>query len=333
MTAASRTGHQRQVLQAMKAVRVLGPGSFSWLDGEPFQVGAAPPGRRPLIDALSRQLYQCFFVTGRPVDQPVGKPETGSMDGRSALGHDFRRLRAELPPREITGEVLAVLPAGYVVLREGIRMLVPFGPAAPSPAPGGRRIAHFGTRSWTTSASPGHFSAQYGSVPASLRLLRVYWHVRPELAEELVAQLQKGLTARGISFRVKVIRDPGHYLRRDSAVLYVARETWPDAAPVIFATHAMLKPGMEGGVPALTKTAAKGLALAEDPAVARTSFGMHRCTALARAIVAGSEQGADTDAALLQACATAFRAASIDPDRPYLRRGSPELAPAGPGGP
>jgi hypothetical protein len=323
------TGHQRQVLQAMKAVRLLGPETFSWLAGAPRYVGDRPHSSRRLIYALSLQLYQYFYIFGRPVDRQTGRTAIRSLDGRSALAHDFRKLRQELPSTEITGAVLAILPTGHIVLRNGIRMLMPFDRTSRNPVPCDRLVAGVSARCWTTAASPGHFLVEHGSMPSSVPRLRVYWHVFPTMAEELVMHLWKGLSSRGIAFKVKCIRDPAEYARRDAAVLYILREEWPEAAPVILATHARLKSGIDGGVPALTKTVAKGLAIAEDPVVAR-SFGMHRCAALARAIVGAFEQGAGTDAELLRACSSAFLAANIDPDRPYLNLGTPELLLAGP---
>jgi hypothetical protein len=323
------TGHQRQVLQAMRAVRLLGSETFSWLGGAPRYVGDQPHCSRRLIDALSLQLYRSFYVFGRPVDRQAEGTAIDSLDGRSALAHDFRKLREELPDTEITGAMQAILPAGYLVLRDGIRMLMPFDRASRNPVPGDKLATQAGAHSWTTAASPGHFLVEHGSMPSSLPRLRVYWHVLPSMAEELVTHLWKSLSSRGIAFKVKCIRDPAEYARRDSAVLYLVRDEWPEVAPVVLATHASCKSGMVGGVPALTRTVAKGLAIAEDPAVTQ-SFGMHRCAALARAIVAAFEQDVDTDAGLLRACSSAFLTANIDPDRPYLNLGSSEPLPAGP---
>jgi HopA1 effector protein family len=321
------TGHQRQILQAMKAVRLLGPEKFSWLAGAPQDVAGQAHSRRRLTSALNLQLYQYFFIFGRPVDRQTHRTATGAFDGRSPLAHDFRELRQKLPSTEITGAVLAILPTGHIVLRDGIRMLMPFD--GTNRASGDALVTQASARCWTTAESPGHFLVQRGSMPSSLPRLRVYWHVLPSMAEELVMHLWEGLASRGIAFKVKCVRDPAEYARRDSGVLYILRDEWPEAAPVVLATHARLRSGISGGVPALTKTVAKGLAVAEDPPVSQ-SFGMHRCAALARAIVAAYERGAATDAALLRVCSSAFLAAGIDPDKPYLNLGSPELLPAGP---
>jgi hypothetical protein len=323
------TGYQRQALHAMRAVRLLGPETFSWLAGPPQYAGDQPHCTRRLIRALSLQLYQSFYIFGRPVDRQAESLAIRSLDGRSALAHDFRKLRKELPATEIMGAVQAILPTGYVVLRDGIRMLIPFDRTSRNSVPGDKLVAQVNARTWTTVASPGHFLVEHGSMPGSLPRLRVYWHVLPGTAEELISRLWQGLSSRGIAFKVKCIRDPAQYARRDSSVLYIARDDWQEVAPVVLATHARLKSGMAGGVPALTKTVAKGLAIAEDPAVAQ-SFGMHRCAALAQAIVAAFEQNAGTDAALLRACSSAFRTANIDPGRPYLNLGSPEIPSAGP---
>jgi type III HopA1-like effector protein len=322
------TGHQRQVLQAMKAVRLLGPETFSWLAGAPRYVGDQPHRSRRLIDALSLQLYQSFYVFGRPVNRQAEGANIRSLDGRSALAHDFQNLRQEVPHTEITGAVQAILPTGYIVLRNGIRMLMPFDRTSGNPVPGDKVAARTAAHAWSTAASPGHFLVEHGSMPSSLPRLRVYWHVLPSMAEELMTHLWKSLSSRGISFKLKCIRDPAEYARRDSAVLYIVRDEWPEVAPAVLATHARRKSGMVGGVPALTRTVAKGLAIAEDPAVTQ-SFGMHRCAALARAIVAAYEQDVGTDAALLRACSSAFLTANIDPDRPYLNLGSPDPLAAG----
>jgi hypothetical protein len=112
---------------------------------------------------------------------------------------------------------------------------------------------------------------------------RVYWNVRASGAEALVESLTSGLNAAQVPFWLKLVDAPQKYQRTDAAVLYVKRELYREAEPVIARVHEALRDHMRDSVSAFALRLARGLAVAEDPG-GGASFGQHRSRLLADAL-------------------------------------------------
>jgi hypothetical protein len=148
-------------------------------------------------------------------------------------------------------------------------------------------------------------------------LVRFYWHLRAEAAVPYIAAVTGALNGCGVPFRTKVLNDPGAYLRADAGVLYLGRRHFRKIGDAIAQIHRTIAPGLRPDVPRFTKGLAPGLGLAEDPSN-ELSFGQHRCRLVARA---AWRSFARNDAGLggrSEALAEEFRAAGLDPTRPYL---------------
>jgi hypothetical protein len=148
-------------------------------------------------------------------------------------------------------------------------------------------------------------------------LVRFYWHLRPEAAAPYIGAVTAALNARGVPFRTKVLNEPGAYLRADAGVLYLGRRHFRMIGDAIAQIHRTIVSGLRPEVPRFTKRLAPGLGLAEDPSN-ELSFGQHRCRLVARA---AWRSFARNDVGLgprSEALADEFRAAGLDPARPYL---------------
>jgi hypothetical protein len=159
------------------------------------------------------------------------------------------------------------------------------------------------------------------------RTIRIYWHVAPAGAELLVRSATGLLNHAGIGFQLKVLSEPLRYQRTDPAVLYLARESYGPAAPLLARIHRELRPWLRSSVSRLVKRIAAGVGLAEDPGDG-SSFGEHRSRLLA-AVIGGEEWTAcDTDDERAALLSSRLGEQGYDLERIHLNPGSADdLAP------
>jgi len=152
-------------------------------------------------------------------------------------------------------------------------------------------------------------------------LIRFYWNISADGAPSLVSLITGELNRFQIPFRFKCPCRESEYYRLDSAVLYVHKYYWPIVSKVARRIHERIAPSLCPGGPPLTRPLAWGLSLAEDPGEGR-SFGMHRCTLLARAAL---ELRLSPGAVPLDTAERHFREAGLDLRVPYLNPGSEDI--------
>ena len=87
------------------------------------------------------------------------------------------------------------------------------------------------------------------------------------------------LNARKLPFHLKVLHSPQLFTRCDAGVLYLPRSAFGAAQPALRDIYAHVETELRSEAPALTKSLAPGLGLAESPA--GESFGLHRCNLIA----------------------------------------------------
>jgi len=215
--------------------------------------------------------------------------------------------------------------AKLIVDHEGIRYRA--GPADFKDLPDERKpgdLLCLRAAKGTSRYSPGFYLAFGDTRPASARsnLIRFYWNLTPEGAPALLAEVTKGLNALNLPFQVKTLLDPRSYTRADSAVLYLEHEHVREASPVIHSAMRRVETELRPAVPAFTRPIARGVAWAEDPGNGE-SFGVHRTSLIAEALLTAHEQGKSTDRARLDAIETRFASEGIDIQNLHLRsRGS-----------
>jgi hypothetical protein len=141
--------------------------------------------------------------------------------------------------------------------------------------------------------------------------IRVYWNVPASGAARLVRMLTSRLNAMELPFELKVAAHPRAFHRCDAAVLYLA----PD--PFLAARETLLQVAGEtrlrAPVPALTYRLTPGVGLAEDVRDG-SSFGTHRCTVLAEAILRAHHERLEP----LPTVSAHFADAGLALDTPYL---------------
>ncbi len=151
--------------------------------------------------------------------------------------------------------------------------------------------------------------------------IRFYFNCTPDGAVALVDFLSRELNQLQIPFRLKCLNERANFDRRDSAVLYIAKRYFHVAGRLLSQLPASVASQLEPGVPLFCKTVATGIGLAEDPGW-NTSFGLHRCTILANAILDAWRQGRQDSATRLHLFTQRLDADGLSFERPYLNAGS-----------
>jgi HopA1 effector protein family len=172
------------------------------------------------------------------------------------------------------------------------------------------------------SRMPGFYHVLGELVPQAepgAPLSRVYFNVRCEAAEQLLATLCGALNEYQVPFLFKTLTVAPLYSRRDSAVLYVERRRWPIVSLVLDDILGRISGDLDPEVPLFSKQIAAGIGVAEDP-MDGESFGQHRCRLLAEALwhahCAGRAPGQaafDSVASYLQAHGLRLEATHLNP--------------------
>jgi HopA1 effector protein family len=316
------------VAEALRAVRISSPTRFCWHGASgpilpPDVESAMEPetARRYLVHTLQTHLYASFYCPGsaRPY-RPEGdlQPQLGFTPFVQSLssantGAGYREPGWLVVRRDDDGQV--------VVSRDGLTLWARPEEVA-GPAEPGAAVSVLLPKE-LLRLSPGFYLALGDAALDSeaTTIVRFYWNLRREGATALVAMLTTALNEEALGFRLKVINDPGGYLRCDAAVLYTSRSDYDRASDIVAATYPAIACHLKPAIPALTKPLAEGLGLAEDPRSAGDSFGMHRCQLLADALVRAHERAGSAEARLEDVEAR-FNEEGISLDRPYLNPGS-----------
>lgn len=155
-------------------------------------------------------------------------------------------------------------------------------------------------------------------------LLRFYWHLTKEVAVDYMELVTSLFNKAVIPFRTKVMADPSSYVRADAGVLYLERCHFPAARRIILEIHQNIERGLRPATPMFTKPVAEGLGFAEDPSN-RMSFGQSRCRISARALWECFTRDITDPEERLSVVVEAFRAEGLDPELPFLEKGSRDL--------
>ena len=95
--------------------------------------------------------------------------------------------------------------------------------------------------------------------------VRIYFHLTPEEAVNVMSSLTRQLNDLKIPFSFKVLYNPADYQRYDSGVLYCDRRDYPFVRQVLQTVHREYQTDFQPQVPLFTKQIAPGLAVAEEP--------------------------------------------------------------------
>jgi hypothetical protein len=191
------------------------------------------------------------------------------------------------------------------------------------PVPGDSVLVHAAVESRPSPGDAFYFSFGETVSPfdRNQELIRLYWNVSAEGAPPLLTSITGELNRFQIPFSFKCLHRASEYYRLDSAVLYIHRHYWPITSRLLPGIHRGNAAMLGGDGPLLTKPLAPGLHLAEDPG-GGASFGMHRCTMLARAV---RELRQRLDADPIEEARRQFAKAGFDIRTPYLNPGGRDL--------
>ncbi|HET7231936.1 MAG TPA: T3SS effector HopA1 family protein [Longimicrobium sp.] len=305
---------------AVEAVRVESPTGFRFLGRwhelpPPPSAEAATPA---LLESLAGALYSGLYVRPRPAPgaDPAAAWELGAALSAANTGHGTWEPGWTVAGVEPNGTV-AVRRDGvtYYAPAHGVRTDGPPAPGGPCRVRVGKELRHL---------LPGFYFA-YGDAPGDGRpVVRLYWNLLPSAAVPFLACVTSRLNEAGLPFRAKVPSDPSGYGRADGGVLYLERADWPRARAVVARVHAEVAAGLDPAVPLFTLRLRDGLGVAEDPGPGR-SFGQVRCALAARGAWAAWNEGAEEGEERVRVMAAVFRAAGIDPARPYLEPGGEDV--------
>lgn len=156
-------------------------------------------------------------------------------------------------------------------------------------------------------------------------ILRVYVHITEwHNAPAVLARALECLTEQRAGYRAKILSAKPLYPRRDAMVIYLGADSWQVVEILAEALRDM--PGIGQGTSVFAERIGTGMAIAWEPSDRRTemrglSFGQHRATVLALALL----EGAGTDAPLDEVIEKRFAEADIDVSNPGRNRESPAL--------
>jgi hypothetical protein len=170
---------------------------------------------------------------------------------------------------------------------------------------------------------PGYYMAFGSADDPENQLIRFYWNISVKGAPSLTSRVTERFNQATIPFRLKVLRMPALYPRSDAAVLYVPRDRYDDAHALVSELQPSLRQFLSPAVSAFVKPIGFGVGLADDPGPGK-SFGQVATAILADALCAQPAQKGATRRRI-SAVIAALSAQGIDPERPYLCRGSSDV--------
>jgi hypothetical protein len=306
----------RLALDAIHALQLVLPRKLLWF-GVPALV-EEDASRSLLIDALSGLLYRQFYCMGRAVGLPAEAGPAADPGRVTAFVATLAAANHASGLEECDWLMQSSDRDSLLVRRDGIAMRVAAGEWKLGAAP---RYVCVEFPSGSSTLSPGFYFVKGGKPSNGQKTVRVYWNVGPTQAAEWLEEITSEMRDRSISYSCKVLADPAAYNRCDSAVLYLGREDYLLAVPVLQKLHQKVREGLRPETPVFTCPIAPGLAVAEQPDT-NLSFGQHRCQLLAEGLVSAEAAGRRSSAQRLAHIAEHFRAQGIALEKPYLGAGS-----------
>lgn len=272
-------------------------------------------GPREMKRLVAGALYEHLHAGLRTREAPP-RLRDPDLEARLTAEVPVRALRVRLPllsrPQALPGSATRHV----LVALSGVRVWVP--ETGVQALPGGRDAepgdhADVVVPAVRPAVSPGFlFVDRCPTAPAAVR--RLYVNVTgPDHAPAVWGRVLAHLEETGTSFRAKVLSAKDLYPRRDAVVVYLSEVDAPAAARGLVAAVA----GLDGVGPEVSRFAARiapGVSTAAEPRDTRRgmqglSFGEHRATVVATALVESAAAPHERPARVLAALA----AAGIDP--------------------
>lgn len=300
------------------------PDRINWF-GE-WQPIPGPVGKGTAAQAekvLAGILYQRWYSVGRPL---LGAEHAAGrwFPADESLVAELEEANTGVGRRTLGWRCLSVESQEVIVQKDGLTLTAPghlVHSAGNAPVEAGATVA-VDTPAGSRNRSAGYYIAHSdSSLDYGAPLSRLYMNVQADHAARLLHATCSDLNAARLPFDLKVASNTAHYARSDVAVLYTQRHQLAPVWNVVLRVLESLGDCLRSESPMLTHPLAPGASTADDPANGQ-SFGTSRC----RAIAAGLYRtiGCDREARL-RAIHQEFQDDGIDPDRPYLSAGLPDI--------
>ena len=327
----------KQVEGAILATTFHGPNGYSWfgrpcprLTRQARQVLGERAMHKWLFSQLRWQLYGAFYCHGiaDAAQVPTG---VHSPPSAAHFVEELSEANCGKGYWEQGWEVAARNSHRLLVRRNGFELWATSEDCRSALngqcSEGATISVHFPKESRQTS--PGFYVAKSDiEMPdsKSQMVLRFYWNLKAHSAVPLMRALTRGLNDIGVSFRFKVASNESSYVRCDSGVLYVAKNDFGTVSRVVRRVYREIgTENFNARVPALTKTLAPGLGLAEDPGSQLDSFGTHRCRLLAEGLIQAHRIGRQSLRDRMAVVERRFAEDGLSLERPFLNSGSTDV--------
>jgi hypothetical protein len=304
-------------------VRIGGPLSFR-LATEPPEMALSEvtsyPNEAlddPLVHALTDRLYARYYCRRSAPDER----EKRASDMLETLG----QANASRDGWDPGWDVVSRDAHGNVVVRSGGRTRLAGADAWRNDDDGPERLALQRRRDDATLQADYYYAygETLGDRYEELVDARVYLNVAPEAAPGWTRRATTLLNAYGVPFTFKALRYAAAYRRVDTCIVYVPRRYVAFVA-ALFVDEAHTAGGLRSATPTFTRRLAPGIALADNPP-GGISFGLFRMRLAAEAIVAAWHGGVSGPRERMRAIGVQFRAAGLDPRRPWLNPGNADF--------
>ncbi|MGH1338774.1 MAG: T3SS effector HopA1 family protein [Aureispira sp.] len=283
--------------------------------------------RQNLTNALVNELYSRFYCAHTGAQNPLPP-----IAEREAFMNTLSAANCSTEGLDYYWKVYHVSPNGQAFAQKNgvLRPLIPhtyttnttWNGAPPNNAPPAppviNQYVHFHRQKENRKAQPVFyhiFGKEYLSHEGTLA--RIYWHIQPEGAATLIAEISNSLNSYNIPFSFKCLNHKALYTRSDSAVLYFDKKHLSIIQMMLPAICQKVEHYLQDSIPMFTKQLYKGVAFAEDPGNGQ-SFGMSRVEAIAEALVEAFQQDIQEEEALLDFVLTYMETMGISRTHMYL---------------
>ncbi|GAA0617518.1 T3SS effector HopA1 family protein [Streptomyces crystallinus] len=295
-----------RLVEAARGVTVAPDRSSATVGGKRIDADSSRELRRLLSNALYESLHAGLDL------------EDADLPFRLRDAEFERALAAAVPHAEtvLRGPVHAVGESAYVVELGGVRVRVPAdrirteGELAPG------AVVAVANTSRRPALSPGFFLVEGTRPHRSADLLRVYVHITEWTAAPGIWRTAlEHLEEHAVTYRAKIISSKHLYPRRDALVVYLDSASSHAATALADALGHL--PGVGGDTSVFTRRLRPGVATAWEPRDSAVgmdglSFGQHRASVLAQALI----ETAEDPSALAAVLHDRLTEANIDPADP-----------------
>lgn len=178
------------------------------------------------------------------------------------------------------------------LLRQAIQNT--FQMANPGEQPEVNKTIHFSRTKENTQAQQVFYYVHGDTfMESQVPQVRIYWHIDPQVAAPLISWITQLFNQYKLPFNFKCLNHQALYHRSDSAVLYIEKRYFDFAMRLLKYCPQQLIAQLKPTSPLFTQPLFAGVSYAEDPGNGQ-SFGMSRCSLIAKGLINAFENKKQT---------------------------------------